>query len=70
MKLTLNTFYKNQDQEGNSIACLECTLETANTDLRNKVLQAIKSALAGPAPAVEEKQSAMGFQLQGPEDEE
>lgn len=69
MKLTLNTFYKNQDQEGNSVACLECALETANTDLRNKVLQAIKSALAGPAPAVEEKQSAIGFHSQGPEDE-
>ncbi len=69
MKLTLNTFYKNQDPEGNAVSCLECTLETANTDLRNKVLQAIKDALAGPAPAVEEKQSAIGFHSQGPEDE-
>lgn len=69
MKLTLNTFYKNQDPEGNAVSCLECTLETANTDLRNKVLQAIKSALAGPAPEPVEKQSAIGFHSQGPEDE-
>lgn len=47
MKFKLDTRYKNQDQHGNSIACLTCVLETANVDLRNRVDSAIRAAVAG-----------------------
>ncbi len=69
MKFRLDTFYKNQDEHGNSIACLECVLETANIELRNRVDNAIRAAINSPEPEPESKMSAIGFETSHAEEE-
>lgn len=62
MKFKLDTRYKNQDQHGNSIACLTCMLETANVDLRNRVDNAIRAAMSGVEP--EQSKAPMGLRAE------
>lgn len=63
MKFKLDTRYKNQDQHGNSVACLTCVLETANVDLRNRLDNAIRAAMAG-AEQAEQPKAPMGFRAE------
>ncbi len=63
MIFRLDTTYKNQDQHGNSVACLTCILETANVDLRNRVDNAIRAAMAG-AEVREQPKVAMGLRAE------
>lgn len=62
MKFNLRTWYKSQDQHGNSISCLSLYVETASNDFRSRIQAAIEKALADPEPKVE-KQSAIGFSI-------
>ncbi len=64
MKCSLNTFYKNQDEHGNSISCLEFSMETARVEFRDAVYDAIRLGLAEVKEAdVEEKSSQLGFHM-------
>lgn len=59
MRFNLRTWYKNQDEHGNTVSCLSLYMETANNDFRSRVQAAIERALAEP----EEKlnKNVMGF---------
>jgi hypothetical protein len=61
MKFHLDTYYKNQDEAGNCIACLDLHFEHAQPEVRDRICQAIKNALHGPKAEPEQKQAAIGF---------
>ena len=60
MKMHLECTYEKQDPHENSIAKLNFTMETADTDFRNKIYNAIRNAIADPTE-IGQSNSAIGF---------
>ena len=60
MKFHLDTYYKDQDAQGNVIACLDLHVETALPEFRDRLRKAIEQALQEPRE-IDQKPSAIGF---------
>ena len=61
MKFRMDTYYRKQDKQGNSIACLKVYMESANHGFRDQVAKAVRDAIGDGKPKPEEKSSAIGF---------